>query len=117
MKKYIFTESQLKRLIDGVISEQTESKGKLYFAFDNDVTDFEAVIGKDGYIYPYTEMFETWKVGPIARVPFVGQTIVNIDKRNGKEDIYVTGKSGNRGKLEMNPNYTVKQVKYESIPR
>lgn len=114
MKKYIFTESQLKRLLDGVISEQS---GKLNLAFDNDVTNFEGVIGKDGYLYPYTEMRKTWKIGPISKVPFVGQTYVEIVKKGGKEEIYVTGKSGNRGRLEMDPNYTVEKVDYKSIPR
>lgn len=119
MKKYIFTETQLKKLMDNVLNEEMSGNGgKLYFAFDNDVTDFEGVIGKDGFLYPYTEMFETWKVGPISKVPYVGQVFVQIDKRGGKETIYVTGgKNNTRGKLELDPNFTVKKVDYKSIPR
>ena len=118
MKKYILTETQLKKLIDGMISEEVTTNGKLHFAFDGEVTDFQGVIGKDGYLYPYTEMFETWKVGPISKVPYTGDVFVQIDKRGGKEVIYVIGgKSSQRGKLEMNPNFTVEEVDYKSIPK
>ena len=123
MKKFRIDESEKQRIL-GLHVEATkrqylseQSKGKLYFAFDDHTTDFEGVIGRDGYIYPYTEMRDTWKIGPIAKVPFVGQTYVEIVKRGDKEEIYVTSKSGNRGKLEMAPNYTVKEVNYDSIPR
>ena len=122
MKKFRIDESEKQRIL-GLHVEATkrqylsEQKGKLYFGFDDQTTDFEGVIGKDGYLYPYTEMRKTWKVGPIAKVPFVGQTYVEIVKRGDKEEIYVTGKSGNRGKLEMTPNYIVKEVDYDSIPR
>jgi hypothetical protein len=122
MKRFRIDESEKQRILGmhqsatkrQYLSEQ--SKGKLTFAFDNHTTAFEGVIGKDGFLYPYTEMRETWKVGPIAKVPFVGQTYVEIVKNGNKEEIYVT-KSGNRGKLEMKPDYTVEEVKYESIPR
>ena len=122
MKKFRIDESEKERIL-GLHVEATkrqylsEQKGKLFFAFDNDTTDFEGVIGKDGFLYPYTETMETWKVGPIAKVPFVGQTYVEIVKKGDNEEIYVTGKSGNRGKLEMSPNFTVKKVNYDSIPR
>ena len=123
MKKFRIDESERARIIGlhesatkkQYLSEQ--DKGKLYFAFDNDTTSFQGEIGTDGYLYPYTEMFETWKIGPIAKVPYVGSTYVEIVKKGDKEEIYVSGKSGNRGKLEMDPNYTVEEVEYESIPR
>ena len=97
---------------------EQKRKGKLYFAFDNDTTDFQGFIGSDGYLYPYAEDFTTWKVGPIARVPFTGSVVVQIDKRNGKEEIKVSNKGfSNLGRLEMDPNYTVKTVDYKSIPK
>jgi hypothetical protein len=100
-----------------VISEQ-KMKGKLYFAFDNDTTDFQGFIGSDGYLYPYAEDFTAWKVGPIAKVPYTGQVVVRIDKRNGKESIMVSNRGfGNLGKLEMDPNYTVTKVNYDKIPK
>lgn len=97
---------------------EQKKKGKLYFAFDNDTTDFQGIIGSDGYLYPYAEDFTTWKVGPISKVPYTGSVVVKIDKRNGKEDILVSNKGfSNLGKLEMDPNYTVKTVDYKSIPK
>lgn len=98
------------------LSEQ-KTKDKLYFAFDNDETNFQGIIGSDGYLYPYAEDFTTWKVGPIAKVPYTGDVLVVIDKRNGKEMIKV-GKSFSKvGVLEMAPNYTVKTIQYNQIPK
>lgn len=98
------------------LSEQ-KIKDKLYFAFDNDETNFQGIIGSDGYLYPYAEDFTTWKVGPIAKVPYTGDVLVVIDKRNGKEIIKV-GKSFSKvGVLEMVPNYTVKTIQYNQIPK
>lgn len=114
-KKIIrLTEGDLMNIVKRVISEQ---KGKLFFAFDNGKTDFQGIIGKDGYLYPYTENFEAWKVGPINRVPYTGPVFVTIDKRNGKEVIMVSNKNSGLSRLEMTPNYTVKKVNYNSIPK
>lgn len=99
-----------------VISEQ-KAKGKLYFAFDNDVTDFQGVIGPDGYLYPYAEDYDTWKVGPIAKVPYTGGVIVRIDKRNGKEIVKVGKDFNSMGNLELDPNYTVTNYDYDKIPK
>ena len=97
---------------------EQKRKGKLFFAFDNDTTDFQGFICSDGYLYPYAEDFTTWKVGPIAKVPYTGSVLVTIDKRNGKEIIMVGNKGfSNLGKLEMDPNYTVKTVNYNTIPK
>ena len=55
---------------------EQKRKGKLFFAFDNDTTDFQGFICSDGYLYPYAEDFTTWKVGPIAKVPYTGSVLV-----------------------------------------
>ena len=114
-KKIIrLTEGDLMSIVKRVISEQ---KGKLFFAFDGDKTDFQGIIGKDGYLYPYTDTFETWKIGPISKVPYTGPVFVRIDKRNGKEIIMVANKNSDLNRLEMAPNYTVKKVNYNTIPK
>jgi hypothetical protein len=114
-KKIIrLTENDLRNIVKRVISEQ---KGKIFFAFDNDKTDFQGIIGKDGYLYPFTDTFETWKIGPISKVPYTGPVFVRIDKRNGKEIIMVANKNSDLNRLEMAPNYTVKKVNYSSIPK
>ena len=101
-------------IVNRVISEQKE---KLFFALDDDITQFAGIIGKDGYLYPYTDTFETWKIGPISKVPYTGPVFVRIDKRNGKEIIMVSNKNSDSKQLEMVPNYTVKKVNYNSIPK
>ena len=78
----------------------------------NDLDDYE-----DGYLYPYTDTFQAWKIGPISKVPYTGYAIVRIDKRNGKEIIMVSNKNSDSKQLEMVPNYTVKKVNYNSIPK
>jgi hypothetical protein len=123
-KRLIITESEKNSILNmhnefknnSTILEQ-QKKGKLFFAFDNDTTDFQGFIGSDGYLYPYAEDFSTWKIGPILKVPYTGPVAVTIDKRNGKEVIMV-GKSFNSlSKLEIDPKYTVKTVDYKSIPK
>jgi hypothetical protein len=96
---------------------EQQKKGKLFFAFDNDNTDFQGFIGSDGYLYPYGEDLSTWKVGPILKVPYTGRVAVTIDKRNGKEVIMIGKDFNSLSKLEMDPNYTVKTVDYKSIPK
>jgi hypothetical protein len=114
-KKIIrLTEGDLMNIVNRVISEQ---KGKLFFAFDNGKTNFQGIIGKDGYLYPYNEEFETWKVGPISRVPYTGPVFVTVDKRGGKEVIMVSNKNSGLSRLEMAPNYTAKKVPYQKIPK
>jgi hypothetical protein len=114
-KKIIrLTEGDLMSIVKRVISEQKE---KLFFALDDDITQFAGIIGKDGYLYPYTDTFQAWKIGPISKVPYTGYAIVRIDKRNGKEIIMVSNKNSDSKQLEMVPNYTVKKVNYNSIPK
>ena len=63
-------------------------------------------------------MEDTWKVGPIAKVPYVGPTFVRIDKRNGKEEIYISKKNAEElARLELSPNYKVVEVQYSDIPK
>jgi len=96
---------------------EQQKKGKLFFAFDNDDTDFQGFIGSGGYLYPYAEDYSTWKIGPISKVPYTGRVAVTIDKRNGKEVIMIGKDFNSLSKLEMDPNYTVKTVDYKSIPK
>lgn len=124
MKKFI-VESNERDEILGLHIKATKNhyimeqkKDKIFFAFDDDITDYSGIIGRDGYLYPYTEMQDTWKIGPISKVPYVGTTFVRIDKRNGKEDIYISKKnSEDLVKLELSPNYTVTEVNYSDIPK
>jgi hypothetical protein len=118
MKKKIIklTEQDLMNIVKRVISEQ-KTKGKLFFAIDNDITNFSGFIGSDGYLYPYTEELLTWKIGPIAKVPYTGSVRIRIDKRKDNEVILVGRNSNNFSKLELAPNYTVKKVNYNSIPK
>jgi hypothetical protein len=136
MKKIIkLTEDDLTRIIRRVISEQSEydtnldnsikgtsgptgkPTGKLFFAFNNGITEFPGIIGSDGYLYPRDESSYTWKVGPIAKVPYTGEVAIRIDKRNGKEVIWVGRNYQNMGKLELVPNYTVKDVGKNGGPK
>ena len=124
MKKFI-VESNERDEILGLHIKATKNhyimeqkKDKIFFAFDDDITDYSGIIGRDGYLYPYTEMQDTWKIGPISKVPYVGTTFVRIDKRNGKEEIYISKKnSEDLAKLELSPNYTVTEVNYSDIPK
>lgn len=117
-KKIIkLTETDLTNIVKRVISENERLTGKLYFAHDNDITELQGTIGPDGYLYPYGEDLMTWKVGPIAKVPYTGKVMVRIDKRGGKETIWVGPNFNKLGKLELVPNYTVKTVDYKSIPK
>lgn len=111
------TENDLTNIVKRVIEEQTKQKRKFYFAFENDITTLQGIIGTDGYLYPYDETLETWKVGPIAKVPYTGNVIVRIDTRGGKETVKV-GKSFDKlGNLELAPNFTVKSVNHNQIPK
>jgi hypothetical protein len=111
------TETDLINIVKRVISEGGKPTGKLYFAHDDGITQLQGIIGTDGYLYPYGESLDTWKVGPIAKVPYTGDVIVKIDKRGGKEEIWVGKSFNNLGKLEMVPNYAVKTVNHNTIPR
>jgi hypothetical protein len=110
MKKYIFTESQIKKVIDGVINEQVVKTDKFSFAFDNDTTNLEGVIKNDKFLYASTETPNTYKIGPIAQVPFVGQCAVDIIKKNGVATIMVYNTKGQGGKLQLVPNFTVTKM-------
>jgi hypothetical protein len=110
------TEGDLMNIVKRVISEQ-KTKGKLFFAFDNENTDFQGTIGSDGYLYPYAEDLTTWKIGPILKVPYTGPVVVRIDKRKNNEVILVGPNFNKLSKLELVPNYTVKKVDYNSIPK
>ena len=123
-KRLIISESEKNSILNmhnkfknnSTILEQ-QKKGKLFFAFDNDDTDFQGFIGADGYLYPYSEDLSTWKIGPISKVPYTGRVAVTISKRNGKEVIMIGKDFNSLSKLEMDPNYTVKTVDYKSIPK
>jgi hypothetical protein len=118
MKKIIrLTENDLTNIVKRVIEEQTKQKGKFYFAHDNDITTLQGIIGTDGYLYPYNESKETWKVGPIAKVPYTGNVMISIDTRGGKEKVKVGKSFDNLGNLELVPNFTVKSVNYNQIPK
>ena len=112
MKKYIFTESQLKNILDTLISEEkhineqrAQPSPKFTFAFDNRKTDFQGEIKRDGYLYISTEMGRHFKVGPLVKVPTIGQSMVTINKRGSNEQVYF-GKT----LLQFVPNFIVKQI-------
>jgi hypothetical protein len=119
MKKKIvkLTETDLINIVKRVISEGEKSKGKLYFAHDDGITQLQGIIGTDGYLYPFNESLHTWKVGPISKVPYTGNVVVRIDTRGGKEVISVGKNFNSLGKLELTPNFTVKNVNHDSIPK
>ena len=124
MKKFII-ETEERNNILGMHIKATQKQylseqknDKINFAFDDDITDYQGYIGRDGYLYPYTEMQDTWKIGPIAKVPYVGNTFVRIDKRNGREDVYVSVKNSEElAKLDLTPNFKVVEVNFKDIPR
>jgi hypothetical protein len=112
MKKYIFTESQLKNILDTLIQEENQISeqsikpvGKFTFAFNNHKTDFQGEIKRDGYLYISTEMGRHFKVGPLSKVPKIGQAMVTIDKKGTIENVYF-GKT----LLQFVPNFIVKQI-------
>lgn len=107
MKKYIFTESQIKKVIDGVINEEANMGDKFPFAFDNTTTNLEGQIKNDKFLYASTENGSTYKIGPIAQVPFVGSCAVDIIKNNGVATIMVYNNKRQGGKLLLAPNFTV----------
>lgn len=124
MKKFIIETEERESILGMHVSAtknhylMEQKSDKLFFAFDDDITDYQGYIGRDGYLYPYTEMEDTWKVGPIAKVPYVGPTFVRIDKRNGKEEIYISKKNAEElARLELSPNYKVIEVQYSDIPK
>lgn len=110
MKKYIFTESQLKNILDTLISEEKQineqhhAVGKFTFAVDNTSSNFEGEIKRDGYLYVSTETRQ-FKVGPLAKVPTVGQAMITINKKGSNEQVYF-GKT----LLQFVPNFIVKQI-------
>lgn len=110
MKKYIFTESQVKGILNSLIKEEemgTQPKCKFDFGFDNQITNFQGLIHRDGYLYVYTENFDAWKVGPISKVPKIGPVFVEVDRRDGREIIRI---GEHKGVLEFSPNCTVEQL-------
>ena len=110
MKKYIFTESQIKKVIDGVINEDTTMGDKFPFAFDNSTTNLEGEIRNDKFLYASTETGNTYKIGPVAQVPFIGQCAVDIIKKNGIATIMVYNNKRQGGKLLLVPNFTVSKI-------
>ena len=112
MKKIIkLTESDLEKIIKKVMSEQTLPQAKFTFAFENSTTDFEGEITKDGFLLIETEMGQKFKVGPIDGVPFVGDTLVQVERGKGVEKIYIFGKSRLKRELKFKPNFTIKKIK------
>ncbi len=92
MKKYIFTESQIKKVIDRVVTEQeVKPVSKFPFAFDNGKTTFEGEI-KNGFLYIRLESDykgkRIFKVGPVSSSKMTkGQ--VTITKKNGAESVMI----------------------------
>lgn len=112
MKKVIrLTESDLSKIVQKVLSEQTKNKSKFFFAFEDGTTDFEGEITRDGYLTVRTEMGDEFKVGPIDGVPFVGPTFVKVDRKNGNEKVFIFGKSGVKRELKFKPNFTSRKIK------
>ena len=111
MKKYIFTESQIKKVIDSVITEQSnKSTGKFPFAFDNSSTDFQGEI-KNNFLYITLESdymgYTTFKAGPIIKMPKKTAGTVTITKKNGNESVTLVGEP-----IIFTQSYTVKPVKF-----
>lgn len=112
MKKVIkLTESDLNKIVKKVLSEQIKTKSKFPFAFEDGTTDFEGEITRDGYLTVRTEMGHEYKVGPIEGVPFVGGTLVQVEKKNGVEKLFIFGKSGVKRELKFKPNFTSRKIK------
>lgn len=110
------TEGDLQRIVERVISEGDSGKFRP-LATNNSEFMYEGVIGKDGYLYPYTESLETYKIGPIAKVPYQGGVRVYINTKGDKPRVYVGRTNVEKNLLELVPNYTVTKVDYYSIPR
>ena len=48
----------------------------------------------------------------------MGYIYMLIDKRNGKEEIYISKKNAEElARLELSPNYKVIEVQYSDIPK
>lgn len=113
MRKFIFTESQIKNILDELIKEENQISeqrvkvsGKFTFAPDKKQSGFNGEIKKDGYLYITTEIEgRHFKVGPLSKVPKIGQSILTIDKKGPIEKVYF-GKT----LLQFVPNFTVKQI-------
>jgi hypothetical protein len=116
MKKFIFTESQIKKVLDVLIFEEKPNNEKKHmfdkehktkiseqsikpiskfpFAFDNSSTDFQGQI-KNGFLYltlesPYKGN-TTFKVGPLSKTPRKNMGILTVTKKNGKETVTLAG--------------------------
>jgi hypothetical protein len=116
MKKYIFTESQVKKIIDSQVSNQVNegfglNMDKFPFVFnDGTPTYFTGEIKRDGYLYATSETPNTYKIGPLTKVPFVGQCGVKMVKVNGKTTVTVqTNKT--EGTVQFVPNFTSEKIK------
>lgn len=97
MKKYIVTESQLKSVLNSMVTEQSNPN----------VFDSQGVIGTDGNLYIYSESWDIDKIGPINGVPYVGDVYVQISKKQGGDVFEVSkGVGGNLGLLKMKSGYT-----------
>lgn len=95
MKRYIFTETQMRKLIDNVVSEQITSTpiSKFPFAFDNTSTDFQGEI-KNGFLYITLENEykgkRIFKIGPV-KTSKLSKGMVTITKKNGTETVTLGG--------------------------
>mgnify|MGYP000520566644 CR=1 FL=1 len=108
--KYIFTEGQIKSILDNLISEerqineQHQTNNKLSFATNNTTTEFDGEIKKDGYLYLTSEK-KQYKIGPLSKIPEYGKSKIKIIKKNDSEKI-LFGKTP----LLFTPDMIVKQI-------
>ena len=109
MKKYIFTESQIKKIIDSTISEQmTPQKDCFFMAFDNHKTTFDNGYVKNGDLYFSSEM-NTYKCGKASNVMNTkGPGSIDIIKKNGVSSVMFYGKME---KMQINFEPTCQCVK------
>ena len=93
--KYIFTENQVKKIIDNQLNEQTTpNKDCFTMAFDNSKTTFDNGVIRNGYLTFSSEM-NTYTCGKIAGMVNVTKPgSVEIIKKNGVSTvlIYQNGK-------------------------
>ena len=108
MKKYIFTESQLKTIIDSQLNEQvTPNKDCFFMAFDNHKTTFDNGIIQNGILSFDGEM-NSYMCSNVLNTNVTGPGSIDIIKKQGIPTV-IMYQNGKPTQLKFGPNCSCKK--------
>jgi hypothetical protein len=110
MKKYIFTENQIKKIIDNQLNEQIVPKKDCFsMAFDNSKTTFDNGVIRNGDLTFSSEM-NTYRCGKVSRLTTAtGPGSIVIDKKNGVSSV-IMYQNGKPTQIKFEPNCSCTKI-------